>query len=261
MRERPAAPGRRPRVHGGFTLLELLVVMGILGLLAALLWPVLGRARAAGQRAVCANNLRHLNLALLMYWQDHDGRFFPFREQTPEGDLWYWGLETGGGPEGSRKLDKSRARLAAYLPQVGGVEICPAFPYGRPYFKQKFEIPSYGYGLNVYLLDGTPESSRCPVRNAFDITQPAQTITFADAAQINTWQAPASPSRPMLEEWYYLDGKPPPKFHFRHGGLCNAAFADGSVRSLKPHRLDSRCDGLTGYLEPGSGESLLRPDK
>ena len=252
---------RLPPQSRGFTLIELLVVVGVIGLLAGLLLPAFGRARAMAQKAYCANNLHYLGQALHMYWQDNGGRFFPYREETPDGTLWYWGLETGGGPEGTRKLDKSKARLAAYFPNTGGIEICPALPYTKPYFKQKYAIASYGYGLNVYLLEGTPQYARSAVQSSDDIAAPAQTITFTDAAQVNTWQAPASPDRPMLEEWYYLDAQPPPKFHFRHAGACNAAFADGSVRSLKPYKLDPRCDGLTGYLEPKGKDTFLRTDK
>jgi prepilin-type N-terminal cleavage/methylation domain-containing protein/prepilin-type processing-associated H-X9-DG protein len=50
-----------------FTLTELLVVIAVIGILAALLLPSLSRAKAAGQRARCTSNLRQLGLALQLY--------------------------------------------------------------------------------------------------------------------------------------------------------------------------------------------------
>ena len=57
----------------GFTLIELLVVISIVGLLAAILFPVFGRARAQGQRASCINNLKQMGLGIALYRGDYDG--------------------------------------------------------------------------------------------------------------------------------------------------------------------------------------------
>lgn len=246
-----------------FTLVELLTVLAVLGLLAAILLPAIGRARAAAQSAVCAGNLRQMQLALNLYLADHEDRFFPFREPAEGGKtLWYFGLG-GDGAEGARDLDKSKGRLAPYLGQAGGVEICPALLRSAPYFKRKFSGASYGYGLNHYLLADSPVCKKSGIRRFHQIASPARVITWADSIQINTWQAPASPSNPMLEEWYYLDSiqtnsMPSPKFHFRHNGKCQAVFGDGHVQALAPWRLDPRCDGQVGYLEPPGQDRYLR---
>ena len=61
----------------GFTLIELLVVIAIIGILAALLLPVLSRTKAQAHSIVCKNHLRQMGLALQMYVQDHQDKY-PF---------------------------------------------------------------------------------------------------------------------------------------------------------------------------------------
>jgi prepilin-type N-terminal cleavage/methylation domain-containing protein/prepilin-type processing-associated H-X9-DG protein len=67
-----------------FTLIELLVVIAIIAILAAMLLPALARAKEAGKRTACLNNLRQLSLASQMYVGDSQG-FYPPRSNT---DRW-----------------------------------------------------------------------------------------------------------------------------------------------------------------------------
>jgi prepilin-type processing-associated H-X9-DG protein/prepilin-type N-terminal cleavage/methylation domain-containing protein len=64
----------RPRVHA-FTLVEILVVIGILALLAAILFPVFAQVRAKGRQSTCVSNLKQLSAGLQMYRQDYDEAF------------------------------------------------------------------------------------------------------------------------------------------------------------------------------------------
>ena len=64
-----------------FTLIELLVVIAIIAILAALLMPVLGRAKEAGRRIACLSNMRQLSLASQMFANDDQGNY-PARTET-----------------------------------------------------------------------------------------------------------------------------------------------------------------------------------
>jgi prepilin-type N-terminal cleavage/methylation domain-containing protein/prepilin-type processing-associated H-X9-DG protein len=58
-----------------FTLIEILVVIAIIGILAALLFPVFGRARENARRTSCMSNMKQLGMGMLQYAQDYDERY------------------------------------------------------------------------------------------------------------------------------------------------------------------------------------------
>lgn len=64
----------------GFTLIELLVVISIIALLAAILFPVFGRARENARRSSCQSNLKQMALGWIQYSQDYDERIIPFTQ-------------------------------------------------------------------------------------------------------------------------------------------------------------------------------------
>lgn len=64
-------------MRAGFTLIEILVVLAIIAVLAALLLPVFSSAKASAKQSVCLTQLRQIGVATLMYTSDNDGAF-PF---------------------------------------------------------------------------------------------------------------------------------------------------------------------------------------
>ncbi|MFA5393344.1 MAG: DUF1559 domain-containing protein [Candidatus Ratteibacteria bacterium] len=80
---------KRPLSRSAFTLIELLVTIAIIGILAALLLPVLGSARERAKQTVCASNLKQIGMAFYMYLNDYDG-FFPCAGDPISSSPAYW---------------------------------------------------------------------------------------------------------------------------------------------------------------------------
>ena len=62
----------RPLRTAAFTLVEILVVMGIIAVLSALIFPTYSKARAAAKQSVCVNQLRQIGLAMRMYADENE---------------------------------------------------------------------------------------------------------------------------------------------------------------------------------------------
>jgi prepilin-type N-terminal cleavage/methylation domain-containing protein/prepilin-type processing-associated H-X9-DG protein len=127
---------RRNRV-GGFTLVELLVVIGIIALLISILLPALNRARESGRIVKCMSNIRQVNLALQQYLNENRG-FIPDAE---------YGNSYG-------PLSPASFGLPAYT------RFNPStFPNQAPY--TTYVLPTIGQVLSRYMSAGE-QNWKCP---------------------------------------------------------------------------------------------------
>jgi prepilin-type N-terminal cleavage/methylation domain-containing protein/prepilin-type processing-associated H-X9-DG protein len=232
-----------------FTLIELLVAIGIIAILSAMLLPALSKGRLTAQRAACENNLRQLGVATELYWDDYNGDCFSYNFGTTNSGQIFWFGWIGTGTEGHRPFDLSLGALGPYL-NGSDVRLCPALDPAAPRFKLKGTNVIFSYGCNSYLFGGPGQTAV----NDGKISQPSDTALFADAVQVNDFQAPASHKNPMFEEWYYVDSNTAyPNGHFRHSQRANVTFADGHVgmETMVPGSQDNRLPGqFIGRLRP-----------
>lgn len=236
----PPKPWRR-RARAAFTLIELLVVIAILGLLAGLLLPALIAAREAARRVYCANNLRQLYLANLMYAGDH-GRYVPAAADIFSQNLRRWhGVRSGAGDP----FDGSRGPLAPYLGPSGKIRRCPSFhAFNTASGANTFEASCGGYGYNAtgvgsetYLKGYCIEAMQRGMDPA-TIKDPSHTVMFCDCA----FPQPYGGNPTYLIEysfaeayhWVFVPGeetdyRADPSIHFRHRGRANVVWCDGHV--------------------------------
>lgn len=221
------------RSRRAFTLVEFLVVIGIIVIVMSMLLPAVSRARAAARASTCASNIRQLQLAAINYAVDNAGYLPPAHLFfiTKNLDRWH-----GTRPTMSKPFDFNNSRLKPYL-QVASIKQCPEFeplPGG-------FENSAGGYGYNdqylgssMMLASGSMSAVKLdtdfgnrPARMAM-IHSPARTICFTDAAIANPNLVEYSFAEPPLQS----DGsQSTPSIHFRHHGRANIAWLDGHVSS------------------------------
>lgn len=188
----------------GFTLIELMVVILILGLLMAILMPSLGQAVAAGRQTVCLSNLRQIGMAMQYYLRDNSAYPPTYVDTT------------------CRWMDL----IKRYVPKDCGVYRCPADSSAVPCTWDPQIVLSYG--MNTFNFT---DNAHCFWYGVADsgVTRPRQTILVADCT-------------PGL--YYTGGGRkfkdPVPNVDYRHPGKTfNALYCDGrAVHRSKTEQRD-----------------------
>jgi prepilin-type N-terminal cleavage/methylation domain-containing protein len=135
MKARISQPSTLPGCEGrggccpdsAFTLIELLLVIAIIAVLAALLMPALATAKSKGKQTACLNNLRQLALSFQMYSADNDGKLAqnnPLAE--PGGNCWVLG-DMKVGADATNTAIIRQGKLFPYAGQVA-LYRCPTDP-------------------------------------------------------------------------------------------------------------------------------------
>jgi prepilin-type N-terminal cleavage/methylation domain-containing protein len=231
----------------GFTLVELLVVAGILALLMALLLPAVQRARDRAFTIACISKLRHTGAAVMQYAADHEA------ELPYDTTLTSWSASSNG----YGLPHDARMRLSPYLGRpfyVRGTSFrdaddfmfCPAYsflPDGRGHQPRvaiytddvpttsNFDARSYRINdwLNEFPHDhdwsrpwSSPNDDDKEAAHLHQIRSPQRLIVVAEGYNKNLFD--------HFNELY---------FNPRHGDKCPAVRADGSVHHYEDERNDS----------------------
>jgi prepilin-type N-terminal cleavage/methylation domain-containing protein/prepilin-type processing-associated H-X9-DG protein len=247
----PAAARHRQ----GFTLIELLVVVAVIGILAALLFPVFVRARDMARKATCQSNLKQFGAAFHMYAADYDG-LFPnpggrgIRGAPSNGAAWYSATrDTATG-----RVTDSGTGIYPYLKQRGNaggnVWSCPnalpgsgngVFDVGQNYAMNDYlraahpgqavtargdvpasYFPRFHTGANPDQMGGGPAE----VILLFEVVQTATGGNNRNGSIYFT----TGPGR------YGAGGLPTGAPEEYHAGGSTFLFCDGHVKTLKPAR-------------------------
>ena len=266
-------PTRRAAPRGGFTLVELLVVIAVIGILLGLLLPAVQAARAAARRMSCTSNLHQIGVGLLDYhnsyrsfppggielrlsWRDAAKRQFawsafllPFIEQKQVHDRIDFGLPFDA-PE---NVPAAERVLAIY--------VCPSVARDS-LLSEGRGVCDYGgiFGERILSPNDPPKGALLydrvlAIRDFADGTSSTLIVSedsgFADMQWIN--------ARNLFDQAYAINERPTPQhpleneIRSRHPGGANGLFVDGSVRFL---REEMALDVLAAICTRAGGETV-----
>ena len=220
----------------GFTLVELLVVIGIIAILISILLPTLSRARAQAAQVYCQSNLRQLHQAIEMYGVTYNLHCLPAQaSQGSQQQFNWWGIYTLGPALGVKRAnDSGQAQLDA-VARIAKLLSCPAAiktekPPGYEY------IGDYTYNNAMGDWRGmSPANQAAYLPWAFFKKRPQvpgnvivaldiQTIRFKDDDRFGSLNNLTTQNSGGA---YPRAGKPHP------GNKANCLFHDGSVKLVK----------------------------
>jgi prepilin-type N-terminal cleavage/methylation domain-containing protein/prepilin-type processing-associated H-X9-DG protein len=229
-------------VRRGFTLVELLVVIAVVAVLAAMLLPVLSRARESARRAACQSNLRQIGTAFRLYASDYDG-LYPCNGDR---NLWMgrnWRVVIQSYPPGGRMQSLPPGYPQPVQVQHSDVLLCPSDERAV----QVWERTSYAYSATFFhtpeqtnSLASVLQGSSCANWQAIvGALQSLPTVPQSEAVV-------AFPAQKALSaEWLSNHDKFASDCGFwSWDGSANYLFADGHVKFLRRRQIRPAVNSL-----------------